>query len=313
MSNTLFVIGNGFDLHHEIPSRYDDFREFLSEKDKDLLNLIKKYLPLYEDKLWRDFEAALANLDKDSVENYALNYLMSYSSDEWSDSGHHDYQYEIDKIVTALTDSLKYKLSEWIFEIDLSNYNKKLHFISPDSHYLTFNYTRTLQLLYGVPDENIFHIHGKSESPNSSLVLGHGDNPIKQEKLSRYDADKDIRILQGEQSIAEYCKLSYKQTDKIINDNKDFFIRLSQIDKVTILGHSMSDVDMPYFKRIVQSTNPKNTVWQISYFEDSDKIRFQQQFKKLGIKADMVCYAKIENIDECNRLIHSNKQQNLFN
>ncbi len=197
MSKTLFVIGNGFDLHHGIPSRYDDFREFLSEKDKDLLNSIKAHLPLYEDKLWCNFETALADLNKDSVEYYTSSYLMSYSDDEWRDSGHHDYQYEIDKIVTALTDSLKCKLSEWIFEIDLSNYNKKLHFISPDSHYLTFNYTQTLQSLYAVPDKNILHIHGKSENQNSSLILGHGDNPIKQEKLSCYDADKDIRILQG--------------------------------------------------------------------------------------------------------------------
>jgi hypothetical protein len=113
---------------------------------------------------------------------------------------------------------------------------------------------------------------------------------------SSFDNDEDIRIVQGQQSIEEYFKLSYKQTDKIINDNKDFFIRLSQIDKVTILGHSMSDVDIPYFKRILQSTNPKNTIWQISYFGEPEKIRLQEQFKKLGIKSDMICYSKIENI-----------------
>ena len=285
----------------------------MNKNDKDFLNLIEEHLLHKEGELWKDFESALARLNKDSVEDYASSVLMPYSNDEWSDSGHHDYQYEIDKIVTALTDSLKCKLSEWIFEIDLSNYNKKLRFINPENYYLTFNYTQTLQSLYAVPDKNILHIHGKSENPNSSLILGHGDNPIKQEKLSRYDADKDIRILQGEQGIAEYFKLSYKPTDRIISDNRDFFTALNEIDKVIILGHSMSDVDMPYFKRILQSVNFKNTVWQISYFAESDKIRFQQQFKKLGVKADMVCYAKIENIDECNRLIHRHKQQNLFN
>jgi hypothetical protein len=223
MSNTLFVIGNSFDLHHGIPSRYDDFREFLSERDKDLLNLIEEHLLHQEGELWKDFESALARLNKDSIEDYASNNLMSYSSVEWSDSGHNDYQYEIDEIVSKLTDRLKQRFSEWIFQIDLNVYNKNLNYINPDNHYLTFNYTQTLQSLYAVPDENILHIHGKSESQNSNLILGHGDNPSKHERLSRYDdADRDIRILEGEQTIAEYFKLSYKPTDKIISDNEDF-------------------------------------------------------------------------------------------
>lgn len=296
-NNTLFVIGNGFDLHHGIPSKYDDFRDFLNVRDKDLLTLIEEHLLHREGELWKDFESTLACLNKDSIEDHASNFIPSYGEDEWSESGHHDYEYEIDKIVTDLTDSLKCKLSEWIFEINLDVYDRKLNYINPDSHYLTFNYTQTLQSLYAVPDKNILHIHGKSESQNSSLVLGHGDNPIKQKKLSSsFDNDEDIRIVQGQQSIEEYFKLSYKPTDKIISDNKDFFMRLSQIDKVIILGHSMSDVDLPYFKRILQSTNPKNTIWQISYFGEPEKIRLQEQIKKLGIKPDMICYYKIENI-----------------
>jgi len=31
--NRLFVIGNGFDLHHGIPSRYSDFGEYIQSVD----------------------------------------------------------------------------------------------------------------------------------------------------------------------------------------------------------------------------------------------------------------------------------------
>jgi hypothetical protein len=308
MSNTLFVIGNGFDLHHGIPSRYDDFREFLNKHDKDLLNSIKEYLPLYENELWCDFESALAHLNKDYVKDYASNVLMPYSSDEWSDSGHHDYQYEIGEIVHNLTDSLKQRFSEWIFQIDLNVYNRKLNYINPDSHYLTFNYTRTLQSLYAVPDENILHIHGKSKSPNSSLVLGHGDNPSKHERLNRYDdADRDTRILEGEQTIAEYFKLSYKPTNKIISDNEDFFTKLSQVNTVIVLGHSMSDVDICYFEKIIQSIQLENVCWYVSYYTNEERETICQQLRKIGVDERKVSLITLDESNQCSGISFNNQ------
>jgi len=38
MVNNLYIIGNGFDLHHGINSSYGNFREWLSGNDCDLLN-----------------------------------------------------------------------------------------------------------------------------------------------------------------------------------------------------------------------------------------------------------------------------------
>ena len=40
----LYIIGNGFDLHHHIPSNYSDFKEWLKENDIDTLCKIEEIL-----------------------------------------------------------------------------------------------------------------------------------------------------------------------------------------------------------------------------------------------------------------------------
>ena len=40
--STLFIIGNGFDIAHGIPSRYSDFRQFILEKYPRLREISKK-------------------------------------------------------------------------------------------------------------------------------------------------------------------------------------------------------------------------------------------------------------------------------
>ena len=37
MTETLYIIGNGFDLHHDVASKYSDFKAYLAKHDQDLL------------------------------------------------------------------------------------------------------------------------------------------------------------------------------------------------------------------------------------------------------------------------------------
>lgn len=46
-------------------------------------------------------------------------------------------------------------------------------------HFLTFNYTETLEVLYGILDENVCHIHGK-RGGRHSLLAGHGVHTPRQ-------------------------------------------------------------------------------------------------------------------------------------
>ena len=61
----LYIIGNGFDLWHGIPSRYADFKAYVRQHDRQLLRTVDDYLPAGDD--WSDLESALADLDIDSI------------------------------------------------------------------------------------------------------------------------------------------------------------------------------------------------------------------------------------------------------
>jgi hypothetical protein len=55
----LYIIGNGFDLHHHIPSSYNDFKEWLEDNDIDTLYKVENILETDEPKWWNEFETNL--------------------------------------------------------------------------------------------------------------------------------------------------------------------------------------------------------------------------------------------------------------
>lgn len=46
--SVLYIVGNGFDIHHRMDSRYSDFKEYLLSHDKNLHGYVINYLPVEE-------------------------------------------------------------------------------------------------------------------------------------------------------------------------------------------------------------------------------------------------------------------------
>ena len=69
--NVLYIIGNGFDLHHGVMSSYGAFEAWLKRQNKKLYSKLNGVCRV--DYLWRDFEKALADVDRD----YFLNLVIS--------------------------------------------------------------------------------------------------------------------------------------------------------------------------------------------------------------------------------------------
>lgn len=69
----------------------------------------------------------------------------------------------------------------------------------------------------------------------------------------------------------EYFRHNIKQCDEIIKRHRQFFESLKNVKLITILGHSLSDVDLPYFQEIVRHINrPENVRWQFTLHSDRD-------------------------------------------
>ena len=49
MASKLYIIGNGFDMHHGIKSSYSNYRGWLEENDPDLYERLREYYDVDDD------------------------------------------------------------------------------------------------------------------------------------------------------------------------------------------------------------------------------------------------------------------------
>lgn len=113
--------------------------------------------------------------------------------------------------------------------------------------------------------------------PNDKLMLafflkdetkGNWRNPI------RYYAVNDI-----EERLRDYYSRNIKHCNDIIDKNIGFFDSLGDLERVTVLGHSLGDVDMTYFRKIKSSVAyPDKLQWEFSYHTDADITKYQSIF-----------------------------------
>jgi hypothetical protein len=315
MIKKLYVIGNGFDIHHKLDTRYSDFGDYLADNDEDLYNLLTEHIdfPDNESDLWSNFEANLANLNTDSILSLATNYLPNYGSDEFRDGDRYDFEYEMERYLRQLTSDLFEHFRDFIeaVKINEESIGEKIR-LDRDALFLNFNYTSSLQNLYQIPAKNINYIHNAAHDKSSKIILGHGIDPnellrkksepppnLSDEELQDWkdqQADQyDYSFDRGEQTIMRYFKDSFKPTQEIIENNSGYFSSLNDITEIVVLGHSVSEVDINYFKKIAEST-ASDCKWSISYFSNQDITRISAALGGIGIDNARINFIKISDL-----------------
>lgn len=176
----LFIIGNGFDQAHGLPTSYNDFRQYListyysnstddeyfcwgnipelrSGKDgeeifdeKEVVKFLVYIIDNTAQDKWGDIESALGRLNFDSV-FYELPQVFDLDGDRnlFKEAyQNEDASYAIMKSFITILDYF----NEWINSIDLSNVhlepNISTLFDPSNDLFLSFNYTETLEKIY---------------------------------------------------------------------------------------------------------------------------------------------------------------------
>lgn len=100
----------------------------------------------------------------------------------------------------------------------------------------------------------------------------------------RYDAiDNTVRL------IEEYYDNSAKKTNNVLATNQQYFKSLESIRDIVVVGHSLSDVDYPYFKEIIKyNKNSIELKWQISWYSPDDIRRIQRFISVMKIPSTNV-------------------------
>lgn len=148
-----------------------------------------------------------------------------------------------------------------------------MRFLDTDAIFLTFNYTKTLREIYGVADANVLHIHGNAELPDSELILGHAWHPESCRSLNdRSDIEEiDVRLAEAHDILDEYFSKTFKPSAQIIRAHGDFFAQVSDVKEVFVLGHSLSDVDEPYFDAMLAVPGLRTARWTLACREDAEE------------------------------------------
>jgi len=290
-SNILYIIGNGFDLHHNLKTKYSDFKEYLQKVNSSLEYLLDMSFSV---DLWSDFENHLASLDIKEIFSDNDDLLPDDDSDR--DGDKYILPDKLEQIKEDLTTGLKNTLRDWILNLYYpSNLNNFLLFLDKNAGFLTLNYSDTLERFYYIEPEQITYLHNKAKSErhsfkpdemdylkdDSDIIIGHA---LENQKVSvpHYNSrgfKTYYAYEEGLDALKPYFQSSFKNTDQIISDNSCFFDNLSNIKKVIIIGHSLSDVDMPYFKTISKRAINVNA-WEITFYGDDNLNNIKQQSAK---------------------------------
>lgn len=295
MNNTLYIFGNGFDLFHEIKTKYSDFRDWLIKKYKidpnedyyqfDLPGYGTNYKGLEDyskrefakfffcllsdidnDCEWKDFEDMLGKIRWEHILECIEDFVDVENEDDED-----PFYYEMKKETSYSNEAqkclesshiLKILFRDWIEYVNLSiNKELKKDFfknLDNNSFYLTFNYTNTLEIVYEI--HNVCHIHGNIEKANSadSIIVGHGslDFPLLTDNQSKYEAYEIFN---------EIFKGFYKETLKQLESHKDFFDSLQNVEIIYIYGLSLNVIDRAYFEYIFKKYKNIKKVFLYSY------------------------------------------------
>lgn len=296
----LFIIGNGFDLAHGLPTAYGCFHRYLQETYPDaseeyasvpwattghhgeelydkneVVGYLMYLLSRTAKKDWSDFENALGHLDFD--EDFDE---LPEQIDRDGDRNYFHEAYQNEDLASQLAGCVPQILdlfSEWVETINIAKASPMAAFqrlIDPSQDlFLNFNYTQTLERLYGISD--VCHIHG---TLREKLMVGHGSG-------ARFDEDHWSPYIGSEDSIEFIHDVLRKDTAGALKRHKAFFQQLSSgLSAVYSYGFSFGGVDEVYIKEICQ-TAPTNTVtWYLHSYAANNHKRFQDILLRCGFK-----------------------------
>ena len=308
MCKFLYIIGNGFDIHHGINSRFSDYRKWLENNYSDLYDtLIEYYQDATLDKWWNDFENHLAEFD---VLNYALRIGFEnqpdFASENFRECDRYVAQLKAEKNFSMFTEEIRVSLYKWISQLPMPQEpNVKIN--KDYSYFLTFNYTHTLEDVYHIPSTKILHIHGSLEE-EGTIIYGHGtDRDIIQKRVDDYfhkvpstehlsedeyyEIINDYEIEHSTQLAIEATLLGVismkKNVKELIIKNSSFFQSISGIERVYVYGFSFSSTDLPYLEEIIRQIKTE-THWVISYYSQEDKIRVEDFIQRYNIQHSLL-------------------------
>ena len=325
-----WIIGNGFDLFHGLHTRYLDYKAYLCHKNPCMCGCancvkkpgvlprevccncckvkhdkskcpVRKFYDLPRDEmkedLWRDLEEA-CSIDLDELlmrlkEWIGIRGDLKESGAEVRAHGDLDFSESFmgTDLYKWLADVEKCELSEVdhddrVLDIDVGR-----------DVFLTFNYTSTLQKIYGIPEERLWHVHGQLKDVDSAcakvldggpsvkfgrairLCLAFGSPDMTKGALDvaikRFRKSQGLRVDEVRKlhrCLMELIQLLSKDVEGRVKFVKKFVRENCRgalcLDEVVVAGHSLGRIDAPYFEFLAEYFC--DVKWRFLFYSEDD-------------------------------------------
>ncbi|HFI0334025.1 AbiH family protein [Streptococcus suis] len=348
----LYIIGNGFDRAHNLSTDYKEhLRKILQETNEELYDLVNNLFFQNDIDMWSEFEQRIGVIDdaffsslvttaSDKLQEFFANnsdpYAYGYSID---DENYGNTFTEVDNAIYQassekpdIADSFPLNdfscIPEFLREgMDamIVNANEELNSpgvsvigtFSPNSFFLTFNYTQTLERLYGLSDQIILHIHGDDDKiwgnqekaiTNTEEIeininctncyyesdTGKEWDSVTEEyyqypsNLSEFGAAVNYSEDEIEESIIAVRSKIEQMNGELIKEHQitqleSFLTQIPRVEEIIVLGVSIGEVDVPYFELLNKLyTDAK---WYVSYYSQGDLVC--DNIKKLSFQVEL--------------------------
>lgn len=290
MSN-LYVVGNGFDLFHGLKTSYADFNEHLNSTKRDFGYTAEFFeFSVDEEGLWKDFENDLSSFDVDGYFDYHNE--VDVTREDFRPSQVYGLEDELTNQSEYLVSSIQEAFIEWIGSVEI-NTEYRINAFTPSDVFLSFNYTPTLQAVYSIDNDKIFHIHG-AVSESTELIFGHGLTITRQPELDENGDSLRTMFTDAEGNANKPLAQLQKPVHELISQHEQFFDNLNGLQNIFVLGHSLGDVDLPYFELIRQ--NSPDAAWKVSFYADDEKEKLRNQLLKAGVAIEKIDLIKIDDL-----------------
>jgi hypothetical protein len=242
----LFIIGNGFDLWHELATSYTEFYGLYA----DYLDAQQNYFPTQQ----------LYGLE-DAVLNFGEEFVKTIT-------GH---------------------FTKWVKSINLTHAQIQIALPS-GAQFISFNYTSTLQTVYQVPESNILHIHG-AVAHNAGLVFGHS------QAVMDSDRGEDTYYSDAINNGRQVLKDLKKPVDYVTaNTLKPWLSNNNGFSKIIIIGHSLNEIDTPYFKTILNAF--PNAYWECYSYSAHEASAHESKLLDIGVSQSLLKVGTYEKLLE---------------
>lgn len=281
--NNLIIIGNGFDLAHDLKTSYEDFIRYLIDNNKNLVNHPK----VFNKKFNYDFEVIKKNdffinqIYISSIKNIFLTKIIrDISLKNWCDieekyyellklkdpKNYNENNINFPKNLNDEFEVIKEHLSEYLSNQEntaskISAYAKMFKLVdSRGILILNFNYTNTLQYLYKeeIIQSKIIHMHGQLHDTKNLMVFGYAASEEESRELINRNNNEYMRNIK---------KHLYKRTSnqsQLIN-----YLENNKNINVFILGHSCGLSDKLILNQIFTHKNIQNI--RVLYYEEYEQ------------------------------------------